>query len=108
MAFKPGHAKIPGSGIKKGQKIKSKETAKEIFVRVMGKEPIQAILDELQNVSPKERMKVFVELLPYMTPKLAATVTADLTKDNIKEDLLKELEALDESGVKEADPITAH
>ena len=107
MPFTPGHAKIPGSGVKKGQKLVLKETARETFVRLTGKGPIQYCMELMEKLSERDRLKASLELLPYLEPKLAQTqITADVSVEakQVVENLYDEFERISGQGMVELPP----
>lgn len=102
MTFKPGDPRPPGAGMKKGTKIistKMKETARETFIRMMNKAPIEYALELFNGLeNDKDKLKALTELMNYVEPKLAQTqVTANVNVTQSVDELLAEFNKLDES-----------
>lgn len=91
MAFKPGHEKIPGSGMQKGQKISRSLDALKI-AEEYDTNPIQFLFDVLTGKNPNanfdHQMAAAKELAPYLYAKLKSIEISDPGRDQaIKETL---------------------
>ena len=67
-----GEIKHPGPGRPKGTKNKIGAQLREILRDFM-EENFDKIREDFHTLSPRDRVKVYAELLPYVVPKLAST-----------------------------------
>ena len=72
--FTKGISKPANSGIKKGQKQTRTVVKKQVYelLSTTGKHPVTEIMKLIPNLAPKEQVRVWLELLPYVSPKLSA------------------------------------
>jgi hypothetical protein len=71
MPFTPGSARPPGAGRKSGTPNKRTNELIEILAEYEV-EPVKAMLDLLPQLTAKEQVDVFRDLLPYLYPKRKA------------------------------------
>jgi hypothetical protein len=70
MAFKKGHSGNP-SGKPKGAINKTTKEIRETITLIVSNN-IDTIQNDLDELSPRDRVKVLVDLIQYITPKLKA------------------------------------
>ncbi len=82
--FAKGVPKPAGSGIKKGQKQTRTLVKKQVYDLLLeaNKHPVTELMNLLPELNPKDRARVWLELLQYVSPKLSAqAVTIDDQRD---------------------------
>ncbi|HMQ06042.1 MAG TPA: DUF5681 domain-containing protein [Saprospiraceae bacterium] len=67
MPFQPGISGNP-EGRKPGTKNKFHSELKEIIHTILKKE-IEGLPEQLDRLKPKDRLDIFIKLLPYFIPK---------------------------------------
>jgi len=88
MTFKPGHKKIPGSGMQPGQKTAKVEAWERIGEYVIG-EGADRYLKIMQEMPDKEFTKEFQAIIEYFHPKLQRSeIKAEFSDLNSKIDTI--------------------
>ncbi len=74
MKYKPGHKKVKGSGIQKGQTQKLPAIRRTVHDLLLegGVHPVTELLKLIPQLSPKDAARVHLDLLQYIAPKLSA------------------------------------
>lgn len=96
MRFQKGMSKPKGSGIKLGQKQKAPFRKKRIHELLWETStcPVEEIVKLLPELTPKERVDVYLSLLPFCFPKLSAQAvqiedlreTEELAEDHLTDE----------------------
>lgn len=88
MAFKKGQSGNP-SGKPKGTKNKTSELLRGKISQFIEME-FKAIQKDFKKLSPKDRAKLFIDLVPFVVPKLQS-VSMDLNLEKLTEDQLDQI-----------------
>jgi hypothetical protein len=78
MGFKKGQSGNP-SGKPKGTINKTTKEIRETITRIVANN-IDSIQNDLDELSPRDRIKVLVDLIQYITPKLKAVGYQEIIK----------------------------
>ena len=91
--FKKGDKKPPGSGMKKGQTYDTGRKLLSQWQDLSGRTLIEDIYEEMKTMSPRQRMAVYIALLPYTYKKMAPDITIELPQANPERQQLEAMEA---------------
>lgn len=87
MKFQPGNK--AGGGRKKGSKNKAGKTLRDTITLFL-EDQFDEIRACFETLPPKDRAKLYIELLTFGLPKLQAS-TLDVSFDNLNDDQLNEI-----------------
>lgn len=102
MAFEPGHEKIGGR--KKGTLNKKTASIRSRIEKLVDSE-YEAVLSDLKELSPKDRVNAFISMLEFVLPKLNRSEIEDVSFDVqdflslTKEERLQQIAALEKKQI---------
>ena len=103
MAFEPGHEKVGGR--KKGTPNKTTASIRSRIQKLVDSE-YEAVLEDLKELSPKDRVNAFISMLEFVLPKLNRSEIEDVSFDFegflqlSKEERLRRIAALEKKQIK--------
>lgn len=75
--FEKNHARVEGSGMQKGQKVRSTEMVNRLFTFFENETIQEQLVQDWTDLEPKERWDVFTKCLKHMAPTVSSITFGD-------------------------------